>query len=493
MMYKEDLEQINTFAYIFPIVFLLISSTMIYVLQKRNVVKERKQIGILKALGYSDWKIIRSYIKYGFFLSLFGSLLGYFIAFLFGDYILAIFHNMFEVPNLSLKVLPQLWVTGFLIAFFICTTATVISVIHIIKISPAEAMHAEQPEDGKRIFLEKFPRFWVKLSFNSRYALKTAFRNKGRFFTVVIGMAATITLTLFSLGLADSFNYLIDQHYNHVVQYDFLAETPLMSIDEEIKREDELTAASKALIVPIKIATEEMEQQVPLLLVEKELPFLNLKNKQGNEITIGEGVVITLNYAEKLNVGIGDEISIRSYDGTDEYSVVIKDISIQGAGFYLYSTYDYINQVADTNVNVYNHLFIISDLSQEELLKHEDILNVDSVEHEKHTLLKLMEIIDVFIIVLVSFALILGVTVLYSVSTINLAARNYEFIVLNVLGYNTKDILTAYVKETIIQFILAIPLGIAGAYFILHSIREEFTMMRLCCNPILLHVVSCTR
>ncbi|MCD8500361.1 MAG: hypothetical protein LRY71_00095 [Bacillaceae bacterium] len=309
----------------------------------------------------------------------------------------------------------------------------------------------------------------------------------------MIGMAATITLTLFSLGLADSFNYLIDQHYNHVVQYDFLAETPLMSIDEEIKREDELTAASKALIVPIKIATEEMEQQVPLLLVEKELPFLNLKNKQGNEITIGEGVVITLNYAEKLNVGIGDEISIRSYDGTDEYSVVIKDISIQGAGFYLYSTYDYINQVADTNVNVYNHLFIISDLSQEELLKHEDILNVDSVEHEKHTLLKLMEIIDVFIIVLVSFALILGVTVLYSVSTINLAARNYEFIVLNVLGYNTKDILTAYVKETIIQFILAIPLGIAGAYFILHSIREEFTMMRLCCNPILLHVVSCTR
>lgn len=43
------------------------------------------------------------------------------------------------------------------------------------------------------------------------------------------------------------------------------------------------------------------------------------------------------------------------------------------------------------------------------------------------------------------------------------------------MGYNTKDILIAYVKETIIQFILAIPLGIAGAYLILHSIKEEFT------------------
>lgn len=474
MMYKEDLDQINTFAYIFPIVFLLISSTMIYVLQKRNVVKERKQIGILKALGYSDLKIIQSYIKNGFFLSLFGSLLGYFIAYLFGDYILTVFHNMFEVPNLSLKVLPHLWTIGFFIAFIVCIAASIISVTHIIKISPAEAMHAEIPEDGKRIFLEKFPKLWSKLSFNSRYALKTALRNKGRFFTVLIGMAATITLTLFSLGLADSFNDLIDYHYDHVVNYDYLAETPLMRLEEEIRTDNELTV-TKALIVPIKIATEETELLVPLLLVEEDFPFLNLRNREGNEIEVKDGVVITSYHANELNVGIGDYIVIRSYDETDEYRVEISDISHQGAGFYLYSTYDYISKVDNINVNVYNHLFVRSDLSEQELLKHDVILNVDSIEHEKETLLKLMEVVNVFTIVLVSFSIVLGITVLYSVSTINLAARNYEFTVLNVLGYNTKDILIAYVKETLLQLILAIPLGIVGAYFILHSIKEEFT------------------
>lgn len=478
-MYKDDLDQINTFAYIFPIVFLFISATMIYVLQKRNVVKERKQIGILKALGYSDLKIIFSYIKYAILLSLFGSLIGFLIAYLIGDYILNVFNYMFEVPNLSLKIIPHLCLLSFFIALFVCTFSSIISVIQVIKISPAEAMHSEKPKSGKRTLLERFPSIWQRLSFNTRYSLKTAVRNKGRFFTVITGMAATITLTLLSLGLGDSFSYLIDNHYNNVVKYDFIAETiPTPLENDIIQQKDEISAYDKVLIVPVEIMSEKAEQQVPMLVVENDFTRINLKNNKGTKITVGDGVVITSNFAEKLDVDVGEYISIETMDGAN-YDVEIKDISVQGAGFYVYTTYDYLNTVAETDINFYNRIMIKAkdhtQFNDEELLNQHNMINIESVDHEKQTLLKLMKVIDVFIIALVSFAIILGVTVLYSVSTINLAARNYEFIVLNVMGYNTKDILIAYIKETVLQLVLAIPLGISGAYFILNSIKAEFS------------------
>ena len=70
---------------------------------------------------------------------------------------------------------------------------------------------------------------------------------------------------------------------------------------------------------------------------------------------------------------------------------------------------------------------------------------------------------------------LLGATSLYGVGVITLATRRYEFTLLKVMGYTTKEIMIASLKETITQIIIAIPLGIAAGYGILYLVKKPFS------------------
>jgi putative ABC transport system permease protein len=58
---------------------------------------------------------------------------------------------------------------------------------------------------------------------------------------------------------------------------------------------------------------------------------------------------------------------------------------------------------------------------------------------------------------------------------INLSAREYEYMFMGVMGYPHKRIISAHIKEPIVQLVLAIPLGFLLGYFLLESIRGEFS------------------
>ena len=64
---------------------------------------------------------------------------------------------------------------------------------------------------------------------------------------------------------------------------------------------------------------------------------------------------------------------------------------------------------------------------------------------------------SVLIWFLISCAVALGFTVLYSVGLINLSAREYEYMFMGVMGYPHKSIIMAHAKETVLQLRVACP------------------------------------
>ncbi|MCZ9929479.1 FtsX-like permease family protein [Brachyspira hyodysenteriae] len=77
MNYEQTLLQIDSFSYICPSILLLMAILLLYIIQRRNVAVERKQIGIMKAIGLTDFSIMFMYIKYSFLVSFFGILLAF--------------------------------------------------------------------------------------------------------------------------------------------------------------------------------------------------------------------------------------------------------------------------------------------------------------------------------------------------------------------------------------------------------------------------------
>ena len=72
------------------------------------------------------------------------------------------------------------------------------------------------------------------------------------------------------------------------------------------------------------------------------------------------------------------------------------------------------------------------------------------------------------------FSIVLGVAALYSVSTIALLARQYEFVILRVMGYSPRDISLAYLKELGVQFVVGLPFGFIGGYYLTSFVARLF-------------------
>ncbi len=481
-MYIEDHNQINSFAYIFPFIFFIIAAMIIYVLQKRNIVRERKQIGILKAMGLSNIKIVGIYTKYAIVVAVLGSLAGCLFSIVLGDYILDIFGEMFDIPELIFTVYLGLWVIGFIIALVVCVVSNFVGIKKVLKIKPAEAMNAEKPKKGKKILLENIKPLWNRLSFNTRYSLKTSLRNKGRFFAVVFGMAVSVALAVFALGFNDSFNYLINTHYNDFVKYDLMVNIKAVPLEREIEiiRLPGVQTYFKSTILPVKIEKENQKLDYPLLIMEDGFDMLNLKNEAGEKINLKDGIALPSYVANKLGVNKGDKVKLSSFGSYfDDIEVEVRDTTLQASSFYIYANYDFIEKEFEINNMLYNTIFIKTDKDVKELSQRindgEEVISTTSKEQDKNTMLKILETMSFMIQILIIFAIMLGIIVLYAVGIINLTARSYEFIVLKVMGYGTIDIMIAYVKEIFFQIVIAVPFGFLLGNLILQGIKGEFS------------------
>jgi len=122
-LFRDDLGQIRSFALIFPLVFVILIAVVIYVMLTRIIQKDRKQIGIIKALGVSDTKIIGIYLAQFCFAAPFGVLLGGVAAVFLTDFIIDIFSSMFEVPMLGFVFYPNLWIIAVVISLLLCAAS----------------------------------------------------------------------------------------------------------------------------------------------------------------------------------------------------------------------------------------------------------------------------------------------------------------------------------------------------------------------------------
>jgi len=460
-LHLDDLEQLRSFAYIFPVVFAMLIAVVIYVMLSRTVQKDRKQIGTMKALGVSDSKIMGIYLLQFCFAAMVGAILGGVSAIVLSDIIIRIFSSMFEIPTLGFFFFPNLWLSAFIISILLCAISGLIALSSILPLLPAHAMRPRTPKSGRRLLIERITFLWKRLSFNTRYALKNSLRNKGRFFAVVLGMCGACTLLVFSLGFNDSIINTRDRYFNEFANYDVIVSfdpIPLVVPHPALEHLDE---SQKALIMPVEI----FGSNYILAVVGSEFDMLNIPN-----YALQNGVIIPEFFADEWGIGVSDTIQISGYD------VVVSAVVPQFLALMLFTSFDYINSVSNEIPPVYNAIYGRSGYMTA-LSTHliENRIDFSTIDDDRASFYSVMESMSVLILFLIACSVILGFTVLYSVGMINLSAREYEYMFMGVMGYPHKSIMSAHIKETIVQLVLAIPLGFLFGYFLLESIRGEFS------------------
>ena len=481
--YEQTLLQIDSFSYICPSILLLMAILLLYIIQRRNVAVERKQIGIMKAIGLTDASIMFMYIKYSFLVSFFGILLAFISAKIILPSIFEQLTKIFDMPNFTYNTYFDLWIIAGAIILFVCILSNLLAAISILKLNPAQSMRGEPPKGGGKNFIERLS-IWNKFSFNTRYAMKNASRSLTRYFASLWGMFAAISMTIFAQGFNNSFDYFLSTLYQKFALYDIKAaiNPTKWEKDSEIITNDIVKSYDKAAIYQSRIypafKSESENLYIPTLIYKDNFSSLDIPENESPE----DSIMIPKYLADRLNIKENDYIGIELYTLGNTISRIVKCgkfVEQQGM-FFVYMDKKFAEEEFDISDD-YNNIFFtkkenVSDEEIKEILDDSEDISYYSFVNDEYTANK-NQIATIYLLVqiLIFIAFLLGATSLYGVGVITLATRRYEFTLLKVMGYTTKEIMIASLKETITQIIIAIPTGIAAGYGILYLVKKPFS------------------
>lgn len=481
--YEQTLLQIDSFSYICPSILLLMAILLLYIIQRRNVAVERKQIGIMKAIGLTDASIMYMYIKYSFLVSFFGILLAFISTKIILPSIFEVLSKIFDMPNFTYNTYFDLWVIAGTIILFVCILSNLIAAISILKLNPAQSMRGEPPKGGGKSLVENL-KLWNRFSFNTRYAIKNASRSKTRYFASLWGMFAAVSMTIFAQGFNNSFDYFLSTLYEKFSLYDIKATiNPIKwEEDSEIITNDIVLSYDKAAIYQSRIypafKSENENLYIPTLIYQDDFSSLDIPKNDNPEDTI----MLPKYLADKLNIKENDYIGIELYTLGNSVSKIVKCgkfVEQQGM-FFVYMEKKFAEEEFDIPDSYNSIFFTKKDNISREYIKEilddsEDISYYSFVDDEYAAYKNQIATIYLLVQILIFIAFLLGATSLYGVGVITLATRRYEFTLLKVMGYTTKEIMIASLKETITQIIIAIPTGIAAGFGILYLVKKPFS------------------
>lgn len=467
-MYKGDLEQFVSFAYIFPTIFWLLSFGIIFIILRRSLLKEHKQIGILKALGTSNRAIINIYTRQFVLLGLFSSLLGCLLSYPITQFLFHVFSTMIELPSLTYHFEFRYWFLTVFISTIGCGLFALSSMLDILREYPAISMKQRVPRTKRKKY---FPKLLDSLSFNTRYAFASSLRNKGRFCLMVLGIAASTGLLLFSLGFNDSIKNVANNYFKTFATYDIAVQLPDPVSWEQnpLKNQQQVDQQDHLLQLTARIKQEDY----PLIITKSKLATLALPEKK-----LEEGLVIPEYYAKKWQVEVGDQITI------DQQKAKIAAIIPLSMGLAVYTSYDYASSLMEDLPSVYNTIYLTSHQPDQlmDQLKQQRLFYTTAQE-DRQSFQSLLENMDILIVLLVICSIILGVAVIFCLNLMNLTIREFEYMFLNIMGYSKARILQAINKENFLQLLIAIPLGFLIGKQLLESIKEQFSQNSFAMQP----------
>lgn len=479
--YGENADRMKAIGQVFPVLFFLVAALISLTTMTRMVEEQRIQIGTLKALGYERRSIAAKYIGYACLATVGGSAFGILVGEKILPYIIITAYGIIFRHMHELRIPYNMYYGLFAaLAALACTlSATLFSCFHELHEQAAGLMRPPTPKQGKRVFLERMPFLWKRLSFIWKATVRNLIRYKKRFFMTVFGIGGSMALLLVGFGLKDSIFDIAALQYGQIQHYDG---NVILKDDASQKDKDDtygkLSGDSRVkdtaenLLTQVEVAHGKKNKDVYLNVPRDVKVFSKLVTFR-NRITHekyklgGSGAILTEKMARMLDVKVGDTVYIKD-TVKGKVPVKIENICENYMGHYLYLSPALYKQLYKKSPP-YNSIYFAMkkdnsrDLEKvgESVLETKGALSVSYTSTMHQQLDDMLGSLNIVMIVLVISAGMLAFVVLYNLNNINITERKRELATLKVLGFFDKEVSAYVYRENIILTLIGSAAGIA--------------------------------
>lgn len=475
----SELEQHQSFSYLFVIIFVGIAILVIATSMGRMVEQQRTQIGTMNALGLKRHKIMLHYISFSLVVSVVGVALGLLVGTLWGSpAVIGMFANWYIVPGLYSVFHPMyLIIAAGIVA--VCVLASYISCRKLLRIKPAEALRPAAPKKGKKCIFERLP-FWKKLSFTSQYNLRDISRAELRSFMCVIGTAVGMLLMIYAVGCNELLGSMIEINFNRVTvgeyQIKFSEDAKTEDVDDMAEELDgEVVMVNQVEVAKEKNAPSDKKKKETVTVLEgKNLYNILDLNNQVKKLTPGT-IGISRKLAAALDVKEGDTIYWHLYTKNTWYEAKVGTIyrSLESQGI-AYLREDYEKTGAE-----YTPGFLMTDnKAAKDKADLDYVTGVNSKSEMQAAYESSMEIMNMMVGMMTVFSILMIVVVLYNSGVLSFHERVKEFATLKVLGLRSSKIRRILSMQnlwlSIIGIIIGAPLGNVSLNAMINTNGENF-------------------
>lgn len=463
---ENDSAIVDGIANVFPVFFYAVAALVCITTMSRMVEEQRIQIGVLKALGYSEAAIMSKYLFYSGTAAVAGCLFGYFFGIRFFPVVIwYAYSSMYDVKAISYVFDAGILVFSLVISMLCSMGVTWICCKNELSEVAAELMRPKAPKAGKRVLLERIPWIWKRMKFLHKVSYRNVFRYKKRFFMMVIGISGCTALLVTGFGVKDSVATIAEEQFDRIQVYDanvmladrFSEKTEVLLEEAEAGRVKE---SVEVMEKTIDLVTKDSVKSISLVAVDENAEmssFVKLPDqKSGENLEYpGKGqCILTDKIAEMYDLQVGDTVLLRDEEN-HEMELTLSGIAENYLYNYVYMTIQTYEETSGQEAEIKSiYLNMADGVDPHEvtadLLKMEQVTSATVNADSKERSAAMIESLDLLVVVIIICAGFLAFIVLYNLTNINITERIREIATIKVLGFYKNETVSYIFRENLI-------------------------------------------
>jgi len=475
---KEDLSSGEEFVGLFALLFLAVAFFIVYISFVRIVEEQRREIGVLMALGYPRGRILASYVYMAALIGGSSSLIGVLLGMPLGQSMGAFYTEMMMGQALmAFMFTPQQYLIGFLFGPLTAGLACIGAVWGTVRMQPQDAIRgtpraflgsASARGNGHRKGEGSF-------SYITRYTLRNMARHKVRTTVVVLAIGAAMMMGGMTV-LMESFYNAIDKSIEDYEKWDVLAEFsyPLNGSQVEgLKGPDTLE------VVPIsKFSVRWADggrDGLALTIGLTHGQTLHMFNVvEGTRAASGSEVMLNKGFAEDNGIRKGDRLTLSSFTGSENVTVtaLVQDYTAQ-----VYADQD----VADvlTGGQSYAGMYIRTPEGRagavaESLLASPLVSDAQTKGNAKGALVEFMTSFADLMYIMLLIGVAIAAPTLANMVFITVLERYPEYGQLRAIGYSRGQVARSILIELNIMMLAGSIIGLPFTYLFVKGYEGSF-------------------
>lgn len=478
-----EIEQLRSTGLILPPVFFGISAFLVNMVIGRIIALERSEIGLLKALGYSDAEICIHYLMLAGLVAVVGIGIGWAVGNWLSESLARMYADFFNFPYLIYQVPYSMYVLSGVLGLLTAVLGAAQSALRAARLPPAIAMAPPAPPRFKRTIVDRAmtalrfsqPMMMIMRSF-VRWPIRSALSG--------LGMALAVAILVAASFFDDSLDTIIDTAFYQSNRQDVMllfAQDVDDAALQEVQNLPGVLVAEGQMYHAAILRNGRHEKRVP---IEARVPGADLSRIVSGDGAVvdppSHGILLSQSLADQLSVGAGETVEVEFLTGRREtVELPVTGTVPQYFGLGAYMSADALNALFRQGPQISTANLLVDESRLDAL--HAALKDVPRLtgtimlaDNRRSFEDTIAENVVIMMTVYIVIATLITVGISYNSARIQLSERAREFASLRILGFSRGEVSLILVGEVMLLALLAQPVGWGLGYLIVLATTQGF-------------------